>query len=124
MNKNKLLFPLVLLVLVGCAPIRTYETRPTPASPVTSPETPSPEAGGIKVRVAIAARQYSVHLLAPENFVLSGFPMDGTPVVREGEKSFREATLTSDKLYSHKAYIEPLGEGEIQVNGKGYRGKM
>ena len=50
--------------------------------------------------------------------------MDGTPVLHEGEKSFRETVLTSDKLFAHKAYIEPLGEGEILVNGKGYRGSM
>ncbi len=76
-----------------------------------------------KIRVAIVVRQNSVHLLAPESFILSGFPL-GTPVVQRGAKSYKETTLTSDQLYTDKAYIEPLGEGEIQVNGKDFKGSM
>ena len=76
------------------------------------------------IRVAIAVRRPSVHLVSPEAFVLAGFPLEGTPVIQKGQKSYHEATLTSDQLYAHKAFIEPLGEGDIQVDGKSYRGSM
>ena len=76
-----------------------------------------------KIRVAIAVHQGSVHLVAPESFTLSGFPF-GTPVIQKGEKYYRETTLTFDKLYSKKAYIEPLGDGQIEVNGKSFKGSM
>lgn len=121
------IFSLILVstFLGGCvrlssySPSLTYSGTEEQATPVTQP---NPDRH--RIRVAIVVRQAKVHLLAPENFILSGFPLDGTPVVKKGLKSFHEATLTPDQLYAHKAYIETFGEGEIQVNGKSYRGSM
>src|ERR1035441_9577536 len=117
-------FPLALLLIMGGCATTTLSTAPTDSVPgpeVNRPgnNPPNPET----IRVAIAVRQSSVHLTAPDDFVLSGFPW-GTPVVQLGEKRYRETTLTSDRLYAHKAFIEPMGEGQIQVNGKSFRGSM
>ena len=111
--------PLLILGLAGCAtgPIVSNQGMETP--PPAGAETNIDE----KIRVAIAVHQGSVHLVAPESFTLSGFPF-GTPVIQKGEKYYRETTLTFDKLYSKKAYIEPLGDGQIEVNGKSFKGSM
>ncbi|HJT23627.1 MAG TPA: SpoIID/LytB domain-containing protein, partial [bacterium] len=113
-------FLLFLIVgLAGCA------TEPIVLNPGATP-VPTSEVRSIpgrKIRVAIALHQASVHLVAPESFTVSGFPFE-TPGVQEGAKSYRETTLTFDRLYSKKARIEPSGEGEIQVNGKSFKGSM
>ncbi len=121
------LFYALVLVLEGCATPGAI-APPSPAVSKISSETPpsdftETQDGLPQIRVAIAVRQSSVHLAAPEEFVLSGFPW-GTPVVEKGENRYQEITLTSDQLVAHKAYIEPMGEGQIKVNGKSFRGSM
>lgn len=121
------LFWVLVCVLGGCA--TPMVTKPlSEAVPKANTENPPPETievqgGSQQIRVAIEVRQNAVHLVAPEEFVLSGFPW-GTPIVRDGENRYQEITLTSDQLYAHKAYIEPTGEGQIRVNGKSFRGSM
>jgi len=111
--------------LAGCVRIAEVSQNVSPYQPPAAAlSEPVPGPSLRLIRVAIAVRRPSVHLVSPETFVLSGFPMDGTPVIQKGRKSYHEATLTSDQLYAHKAYIEPLGEGDIQVDGKSYRGSM
>lgn len=119
------------LAVGGCVEISTYrpvETRGT--TRIGQIESPSSASEAQRIRVAILVREPLVHLLAPETFSLSGFPLDATPVALDKGNSegaaqrYREATLKPSMLYSHNAYIEPLGEGQIQVNGKGYRGSM
>jgi stage II sporulation protein D len=90
------------------------------ASPADSTEV---QGSSPQIRVAIEVRQNSVRLVAPEEFILSGFPW-GTPDIQRGEKRYQEITLTPDQLYDHKAYIEPIGEGQIKVNGKSFRGSV
>ncbi len=122
---DKCVVVLLGFFLAGCIPVRSY-------SPLRTSDTILDDKQAIPIekpvfhliRIAIAIRQPAVHLIAPEAFILSGFPMDGTPVVEKGERRFRETTLTPDKLYAHKAYIKPLGEGQIEVNGKSYRGSI
>jgi stage II sporulation protein D (peptidoglycan lytic transglycosylase) len=109
---------LSLLWLAGCAvPIRTY--RPL-YHPPEEGEAPS----GIQIRVAVVVRQDSVTLVAPQTFALSGFAPGDTPDSGDPEKRFREAVLTPEQLYTNKAYLAPLGDGEIQVNGRNFRGSM
>ncbi len=110
--------------LAGCVRISEYTAEDTAVRTQEPAAAAAPTSHIRSIRVAIAVRRPSVHLVAPETFVLSGFPMDGTPVILKGMKSYREATLTSDQLYAHRAYIEPLGDGDIQVDGKSYRGSM
>jgi len=109
----------LFLGLAGCA------TESIVSNPgVVKPEITSLQPTQVeKIRVAIAVRQNSVHLVAPETFTLSGFPFE-TPVDQRGSKSYRETTLTSDQLYADRATIEPLGQGEIQVNGREFKGTM
>lgn len=111
----------LLLLGTGCAtaPVSHNPFPSGPNPPATGETTPT-----LRIRVAIAVRQASIRLTAPESFVLSGFPMEGTPVVEKGEERYREAVLTADKLYGREALIEPLGEGQIGVNGKSYRGSL
>jgi stage II sporulation protein D len=125
----KLFYPFcaAVLALGGCVtpmvsivpPENTLKAE-VEASPVDSIEVQDISQ---QIRVAIEIRQNSVHLEAPEEFILSGFPW-GTPAVLQGEKRYREITLASDQLYAHKAYIEPIGEGQIKVNGKSFRGSV
>jgi stage II sporulation protein D len=121
------LFCALVLVLEGCAtPMATNsssEVVPKDSIENSLPESAEVQDASPQIRVAIEVRQSSVHLVAPEEFVLSGFPW-GTPVVQNGESRYQEITLTSEQLYAHKAYIEPMGEGEIKVNGKSFQGSM
>lgn len=109
--------PFFILGIIGCA------TAPVVSNLAIQGSEPPEPVSVEKIRVAIAVRQNSVHLVAPESFTMSGFPI-GTPVIQPGSKSFRETTLTFDQLYTDRAYIEPLGAGEIQVNGKNFEGSM
>ncbi len=126
--QSRLVFGFLITITffsVGCVRLTQYSPVETVVQPDERPEpTPLKTAPSKRVRVAIVVHKPSVHLVAPESFVLSGFPLSGTPVVQKGQKRFREATLSSHQLYSHKAYIEPMGEGDIQVDGKSYRGSM
>lgn len=121
----RLRYPVLILALLlgGCAtepltyhPLKTLSGEEPPSS---SDETRD----GPEIRVAVLVRQEKVHLVAPESFTLSGFPLS-TPVVQWGEKRYREITLTSDQLYAQKAFIQPLGEGQILVNGRSFKGSM
>jgi stage II sporulation protein D len=113
------------IVLCGCVTLSTENPQLTLHSPedkLTPAETSNP----IRIRVAIVVRKASIHLTAPESFLLSGFPL---PVateapVAEGVKKYRAMTLTPSQLLSRKAYLEPMGEGQIQVNGRSYKGSM
>jgi stage II sporulation protein D len=121
--KIRYLLFLFAIWLGGCA-IAPRANAPSENIWKSGAESSSPEdLSGPQIRVAIAARQEKVHLVAPESFTMSGFPW-GTPVVQKGEKRYREVTLTSEQLYDHKAFIEPSGDGQIQVNGKNFRGSM
>lgn len=117
----------LLFVLEGCETPRAFN----PSSEAVSnaniqnplPDSTEAQDGSQQIRVAIEVRQNSVHLVAPEEFILSGFPW-GTPVVSKGENRYREITLTPDQLYAHMAFIEPTGDGEIKVNGKSFKGSI
>ena len=113
------LFCALIFLLQGCATPMAY--NPSPEAPL--PESTEIQGVSQQIRVAIEVRQNSVHLVAPEEFILSGFPW-GTPVAEKGENRYQEITLTSDQLYAHKAYIEPTGDGQIKVNGKSFQGSM
>lgn len=119
--KIRYFFSLLMLILglAGCATEPIVSSQGISVPPTTETQTEP----ALKIRVAIAVHQSSVHLVAPESFTLSGFPF-GTPIVQKGEKNFHETTLTFDQLYAQKAYIEPLGEGQIQVNEKSFKGSM
>ncbi|HUO58954.1 MAG TPA: SpoIID/LytB domain-containing protein [bacterium] len=93
-------------------------------SRTASPPTAHPGKPEKRIRVAILVRKPLVHITAPESFALSGFPLDGTPVVESGHHLYHEATLTPDQLYAHKAFVEPLGDGDIRVDGKSYWGSI
>lgn len=110
---------LLILGLAGCATEPVVSNHQVETLPVAKVQTESAP----KIRIAIAVRQASVHLVAPESFTLSGFPFE-TPGIQTEGKSYRETTLTFDRLYSKKAHIEPLGDGQIQVNGKSFKGSM
>jgi stage II sporulation protein D len=121
------IFCALIFLLEGCATPMAYNSA-SEAVPKSDMEAPLPEStevqgGSQQIRVAIEVRQNSVHLVAPEEFVLSGFPW-GTPVVEKGENRYQEITLTPDQLYAHKAYIEPTGDGQIKVNGKSFQGSI
>jgi stage II sporulation protein D len=117
----------------GCAtlsPVSDYK----PSDQVISSYTEQPRSEALnnqrRIRVAIAVRQPSVKLVAPETFILAGFPMPRTesslsslPTQPPG-KTLREAVLTSDQIDANGARIEPLGEGEIEVDGFKYQGNM
>jgi stage II sporulation protein D len=78
-----------------------------------------------RIRVAIVIHQVSIHVVAPEYFMLSGFDFDGTPAVgQNSEKRFQEITLTPSQLYEKKAILTPMGDGQIEINGNPYRGSM
>lgn len=112
--------------LSGCA---TLDHSPNPWEASQSPAETLPEkapegtAPVMTIRVAIAIKQTSVKLEAPESFELSGF-LWSTPTDLKEDGTYREILLTSDRLYAGKAYIKPSGEGSIQVNGKGYKGSI
>lgn len=116
-------FLAIWIIFSGCVPIdRSLPNRETYIS--TGYSAASREIShSFLIRVAICIRQPSVRLAAPETFVMTGIPMGGTTIGGQ-EKRYREAVLTSEKLFTHKAYIEPLGDGQITVNGKKYRGSM
>ncbi len=86
--------------------------------------------GERRIRVAIALRKPSVKLIAPETFVLEGFPMSEPPSPLDASPTqtpsqpLREALITSSQVDMNGARIEPLGEGEIEVDGLKYRGNM
>jgi stage II sporulation protein D len=117
--KIRYLIPLLALVSGGCATTPLILNRMGEELPPATAEIEN----GEKIRVAIAIHQYSVHLTAPESFTMSGIPWE-TPAVPTGKKNYHEATLTSDQLYAQKASIEPVGDGQIQVNGKSFKGAM
>jgi stage II sporulation protein D len=123
--KKILLLAGVWAFLGGCVRMTAYSpTLSESAMPNEKPAIAQPGPQTHRIRVAIVVRQASVHLMAPETFVFSGFPIEGTPIIAKGQERYHEATLTSDKLYAHKAYIEPLGEGDIQVDGRSYKGSI
>jgi stage II sporulation protein D len=92
--------------------------------PITAPNTQR------RVRVAISVRRTTVKLVAPETFILTGFPMPASPSNINPEltltptRPLREALLTSSQVDEKGARIEPLGEGEIEVDGLKFRGNM
>jgi stage II sporulation protein D len=120
------IYPLLLsagIIAWGCVPIDRNligrQVRDTTVPFGTNGKFSTP----FLIRVAISVRQPSVRLSAPEAFVMSGFPTD-TVSLSANEHRYRELVLTSDKLFAHKAYIKPLGEGQITVNGRKYLGAM
>ncbi|HVZ81959.1 MAG TPA: SpoIID/LytB domain-containing protein [bacterium] len=112
--------------IAGCETIG-HQANPweAPAEVVRSaPEVaPGPDVPPLTIRVAIVVKHSSVKLQAPEEFQLSGFPWS-TPTFRSGGKSYREIVLTSDRLYSGRAFIRPSGEGMIRVDGKNFNGSI
>ena len=127
MKKITILF-ILGLCLNGCASIRMVPVNSSIPEAAPSSAQTREESAVPKVRVAILIRQPLVRLEAPESFALSGFPPESTPdsgaAGNQNSRHLREAVLRPDMLYRHEAYIEPLGEGRIQVNGKSYRGSM
>jgi stage II sporulation protein D len=112
------------LILAGCA------TEPFTSNPVSSTLPPpsqgnliQPKERGPQIRVAIAVRQDSVQLVTADTFTLTGFP-SSTPSVRIGQKEFQKLTLTSDQLHGPEAYVQPQGNGPIEVNGKAFKGSL
>ncbi len=101
----------------------------TVSSPVAATDAPNPD-NRRRIRVAISLRQPSVKLVAPETFILEGFPMPQAPPslspapTLTPTKPLREAVLTPSKIDEKGARIEPLGEGEIEVDGMKFQGNM
>ncbi len=117
--KIRHLFPALALILGGCA-TGSFVAGP----PEQPPAPPQMEAEATdEIRVAIVVQRSSVHFTAPESFTISGLSHE-TPVIQRGGEKYRDLTVTSDRLYAEKAFIEPLGEGQIQVDGKTYEGSM
>lgn len=115
----------VLCLLSGCVTIERYPSTVTTSAVIAKPlPSSAPGFSSRLIRVAIVMRQASVHLAAPESFLVSGFPLNGTPAAEGEKRRYRETTLTSTQLYAGGAMIEPQGDGEIKVNGRGYRGTM
>jgi len=122
---SRALLAVALLFPQGCVRIATYDPWDRPSLLSDSPSQFFPKGMTAKrIRVAIAVRKASVRVEAPEAFVLSGSPIEGTPMPGEGAVRHREILLTSDKLPRSKAYLAPLGEGEIIVDGRSYRGSL
>lgn len=124
MNRVPLFLLLAWIFLGGCVRLATYE----PAVTTTLSRDPTPVLGPVptsqRIRVAIVLRKPSVKLMAPESFVLSGIPLEGTPAVGDSREQYRERILTPEKLIGGKAFLEPMGDGQVQVDGKSYRGSM
>ena len=124
---SRKLFALLLtpLLLGGCAtaPLTQPSIGGAPEALGVEPSPAADQNAGPLIRVAIAVRQDSVQLAAPEAFTLSGFSLE-TPTVQKGDKKYHQVTLTADQLYSGKASLEPLGDGLIEVNGKTFKGSM
>jgi stage II sporulation protein D len=117
--------------MVGCAtlpPLADYKGSDLVISPYQEPTTVI--SAQRRIRVAIAMRQSTVKLVAPETFTMAGFPLPQAnaplnPVQTQTPgRPLREALLTSSQVDSNGARIEPLGEGEIEVDGLKYRGNM
>jgi len=110
---------------MGCVRIATYDPwdQPSLLGPSSDQVLPK-EATARRIRVAIAVRKQAVTVDAPGAFVFSGDPLPADPSSFEGGRRYRELHLTSDKLIGSKAYLAPLGEGEIRVDGKSYRGSL
>jgi stage II sporulation protein D len=78
-----------------------------------------------RIRVAILVRQSSVHLSAPESFVLTGFSLEGTPEAADSHgQSFQDITLTTNQIDGKQALLTPMGEGQIEVDHEPYRGSV
>ncbi len=117
--KIRHLFPAMALVLGGCATGSFVSGPPGQAPAPPSVETEAAD----EIRVAVVVGENSVHLAAPESFLLSGFP-SGTPVVRKKDGSYYETTLRPDELYAPKTTVEPLGDGQVQVDGRSFQGSL
>jgi len=122
-----------LLLTSGCAtlaPVPDYKGSEMVISPYPEPSAIANPGIQRRIRVAIAVRKENVKLVAPETFILSGFPLPqgASPLnpapTQTPTRPLREAILTSADVDSNGARIEPLGEGEIEVDGLKYRGKM
>jgi stage II sporulation protein D len=122
-----------MVFLTGCAtlpPVSEYKGSDLVISPYPGPSTATAPIAQRRIRVAIAVKQPSVKLVAPETFILAGFPMPQAPSTlnpaptQTPSQPLREALLTTSQVDSNGARIEPLGEGEIEVDGLKYRGNM
>ncbi len=121
------LIPFFLLgSLTGCAEIQPQTDPFSISSPVADNSaflTASPS--HLRIRVAIVVRQSSVRLSAPESFVLTGFILSGTPQVGEDSgQRFQDITLTTNNIEGNKALLTPMGDGQVEVDGKPYRGSV
>lgn len=117
-------------LLLGALFLASCATEPFTSRPVSSTLPPPsqgylipPKERGPQIRVAIAVRQDSVQLVTADTFTLTGFP-NPTPSIPLGQKEYRELTLTSDQLHGPEAYVQPKGDGPIEVNGKSFKGSL
>jgi stage II sporulation protein D len=117
--KNHVSFLMLVLLLGGCAAESSNRNQVVEPSAVAS--TQNKNEG--EIRVVIATHQNSIHLIAPETFTLSGVPFE-KDINPQNEKHFQESLLTYDQLLAKRVYIEPYGEGQIEVNGKSFKGAM
>jgi stage II sporulation protein D len=124
----KTLFFACLLVgtLAGCAEIQPASDPFYFSAPSTAPmDNPDPAQPHPRIRVAIVVRQSSVHLSAPESFVLTGFSLEGTPETGDShDRLLREITLTTNQIDGKRALLIPMGEGQIEVDHEPYRGSV
>jgi stage II sporulation protein D len=124
MKKNHI-FLLFWLILSGCVPIRNSPLATTTGSPKSAGEeifAPLEEKAVFHpVRVAIAIRQPTLHLRAPDDCTFTGIPLEEIP---PGNDGYREGVLASNMLSGQEARIESQGDDEILVNGKSYHGSV
>jgi len=119
-------YPLLLffgaVALSGCSSLPV--THSVPYASVFAPKAASPPPdGGPQIRVAIAVHQNSVLLAAPEGFTLTGLSGPAPPGP-EASPVYRTITLTPGLLHAPEAFVEAQGDGQIEVNGRTFKGSL
>src|ERR1700679_42649 len=121
-----LLISFMIILTVGCVPLRSYVSTGNPVTEQQVEKAPQPQEEKLTnlIRVAVVVCHPSVELIVPAQFDLIGISSSNSQVVyKDGEKCLQFDATVHD-LESSAAFIKPQGEGEISVDGNHYKGAI
>jgi len=121
-----LLISFMIILTVGCVPLRSYVSTGNPA---TEPEVekvsrPQEEKVTNLIRVAVVVCHPSIELMVPDQFDLIGISSSNSQIIYKDGKKFFQFDVTIHDLENSAAFIKPQGEGEISVDGNHYKGAI
>ncbi|HET9870878.1 MAG TPA: SpoIID/LytB domain-containing protein, partial [bacterium] len=115
---------LLALTLAGCAEVQPQDDPFALSRPPDRPLPQALSAEGTRIRVAIVVHQPSVRLSAPDAFILTGLSLEGTPEADGTGKRLKDIELTPRQIDGPRAVLTPQGQGEVEIDGKPYRGSI